>query len=117
VFKKILSLAIVMMLAASLATPGYCDTAIQKLGRGLSNALGAPYELFIQPCKQNSERGMTSAIVVGIPKGVAMTLVRELAGLYEIGTFLIPIPPCYKPIMKDEPQILIKCLKWDNCTK
>jgi putative exosortase-associated protein (TIGR04073 family) len=114
-FKRILSIALVLLLAASIVTPGYCDTAIQKLGRGMSNVLGAPYELFLQPSSVNKDCGMTRAIVVGVPKGVVMTLVRELAGLYEVGTFLIPIPRYYKPIMNDEPLFLIKCLKWDNC--
>ena len=110
--KRSLSLVMIILLAISLASAGYCDTAIQKLGRGMSNVLGAPYELFLQPCRTNESNGMVSAIVVGIPKGVAMTAIRLGVGAYEVVTFLIPVPRCYGPVLNDEPQILVPALDW-----
>jgi putative exosortase-associated protein (TIGR04073 family) len=112
--KRSVLLIVILLLAVSLTAPAYCDTAIQKLGRGMSNVLGAPYELFLQPCRTNEQKGMVSAIVVGIPKGIAMTAVRMGVGAYEVVTFLIPVPRCYGPVLRDEPQILVKDLDWKN---
>jgi putative exosortase-associated protein (TIGR04073 family) len=110
--KRSVVIAIVLLLAAGIVNSGYCDTAIQKLGRGLANVGGAPYELYLQPCRTNASNGLVSAVIVGIPKGVFMTALRMGVGVYEVGTFLIPIPRCYGPVLKDEPQILVKDLDW-----
>ena len=99
--KKICVMVIVSFFAASVAAPAYCDDALKKLGRGTANVLTAPLELLEQQQRANRDDGPFAGLTYGVFKGVCMTGVRALVGVYEIVTFPIPIPKNYKPILKN----------------
>ena len=110
--KTIISVLVVLSLVLSFAACGYCDTAIQKLGRGASNIMASPYEIYLQSSRINKTDGPVKAIALGVPQGIGMMLVRAVVGAYEVSTFLIPIPKAYGPVLKEEPEVMQDALKW-----
>ena len=109
--KRVLAIALIDLFAVSLAMPGYCDTPVKKLGRGLCNVATCPFELFIQPSKVSNSDGPMAGLTYGILKGVGMTILRGAVGAYETATFLIPLPSGYKPIMT-EPEFVFEDMSW-----
>jgi putative exosortase-associated protein (TIGR04073 family) len=110
--KTIISMLVVLSLVLSFAALGHCDTAIQKLGRGASNIMASPYEIYLQSSRMHKTEGPVKAIALGMPQGIAMMLVRAVVGVYEVSTFLIPIPKAYGPVLKEEPEVIQDALKW-----
>ena len=110
--KTIVSMLVVLSLVLSFAAWGCCDTAIQKLGRGASNIMASPYEIYLQSSRMHKTDGPVKAIALGVPQGIAMMLVRAVVGVYEVSTFLIPIPKAYGPVLKEEPEVIQDALKW-----
>lgn len=79
---------------------------LRKLGRGLSNVITFPIEIPNRISDVNNTDGPMAGITYGLVKGVVMSMFRALIGVYEIGTFLIPLPGGYRPIIKDPEFIL-----------
>ena len=77
------------------------NDAWKKLGRGACNMLTFPLELPSQVSKTNISDGPTAALTWGLLKGVGMTALRALVGVYETVTFPMPCPEGYKPILTD----------------
>ena len=99
--RKALSGLLISLLIISLAAPAYCDDPIKKLGRGICNVATCPLEVIEQMKRVNGTDGAFAAMTWGVLKGVAMTGLRAIVGVYEIATFPIPLPAQYKPILKD----------------
>jgi putative exosortase-associated protein (TIGR04073 family) len=78
----------------------YADKPLVKLGRGASNLLFAPVEMCTNLEKAVNKRGLPSGIGEGLTSGFIFSLIRFGAGIYDVVTFLIPIPEDYQPIMK-----------------
>ena len=83
---------------SSTSTP---DAVIQKLGRGMSNALTGIFEL-----PYNIEAGYrkdnpVGSVCVGLLKGTCLAVARTAVGIIEVGTFWLPVPANYGPIMYD----------------
>jgi putative exosortase-associated protein (TIGR04073 family) len=76
------------------------EDAFTKLGRGLSNIVTGPGELYIQPVLMATQYEPAQALFGGIGKGLAMLLVREAVGAYELVTFPIPFPKKYKAVLE-----------------
>lgn len=78
-------------------------TLWRKAGRGLSNILFSPLELFYQPVYM-AEKGnrLPIAVLGGLVKGIAMMGIRIAAGAYETATFPFPMPLNYKPVVYPE---------------
>ena len=109
--KKIFLTGLMFLFMVSFLTPAYCDDAIKKLGRGISNVITCPFELFAQPSDVNNSDGPVAAGTYGVLKGVAMTGVRGLVGVYEIATFLLPFPKGYRPILTN-PEFFFEDMNW-----
>ena len=62
----------------------------RKLGRGLSNLLFAPAEIFVTVTTVNTNEGNSTAAGYGVVRGVGRSAMRRLTGLVEILTFPIP---------------------------
>lgn len=99
---------LIVTFIVSLALPAYCDDTtkycgdgLKKLGRGVCNAVTFPLELVEQVKRTNNSDGPMAAVTYGVLKGVVMTGVRALVGVYEIMTFPIPFPKNYQPILTD----------------
>jgi putative exosortase-associated protein (TIGR04073 family) len=81
---------------------GMCNNdAWKKLGRGVCNMATFPLELPNQISKTNITDGPMAAFTWGLLKGVGMTTLRALVGVYETVTFPMPCPEGYKPILTD----------------
>ena len=85
---------------------------IRKLSRGISNAAFGALEVIMKMEDANFEEGGISAVTYGVLKGVSYCVAREVIGVVEIVTFLIPFPGAtddpresgwgYGPLMRPE---------------
>ena len=77
--------------------------AIEKLGRGLANALlgfaEIPLGVHQRYSKEDTGTSFFSGLAIGLFKGV----VRTGVGVYETVTFLLPYPEDFRPILPTLP--------------
>ena len=73
--------------------------AFDKLGRGLSNALGGWLEIPLNVGKRYSTSDTGASFFTGLAHGVFKGVVRTGVGLYETATFFLPYPENYAPIL------------------
>ena len=76
--------------------------AVEKLGRGLGNALTCWMELPLamkHRYNPNSPTTAAASMVTGFLWGLTGTVVRAVVGVYETGTFFIPIPERFAAIL------------------
>ena len=86
------------MVATVLFAPlvSHAGSAFTKLGRGAANVITSPVEIFYRT-------GKGDGVLVGLYKMGE----RAVVGLYEVITFLFPVPAGYEPIIKD-PEMFIQ---------
>jgi len=91
-------------LAAGGAPPqmSYARGATRKLGRGIANAATAPLEMIRTPYLVSQRDGGLAGITVGLVQGLWAVAVRELAGVVEVATFLVPLPKGFQPLLQPE---------------
>ena len=70
-----------------------------KLNRGVVNILTGWGEIPRQMIVSGQDRGWWAVLPVGIPAGAIMTVVRTGVGVFETGTFFIPINDSYGSII------------------
>jgi len=110
--KKILLVALtVVLLTGVIVTNAYCDDALKKLGRGICNCVTFPLEIFEQIKRTNASDGPMAGWTWGLLKGIGMTGVRAVVGVYEVVTFPLPLPKHYEPILKD-PEFFAEDMNW-----
>lgn len=109
--KRLIVLSLVILSVLMMTKTAYCDDALKKLGRGLSNCLTCPVEIFEQIKRVNNSDGPTAALTYGVLKGIGMTVVRAAVGVYETATFPVPLPREYKPILTD-PEFFFENTNW-----
>lgn len=109
--RKFIISGLIFLFVVGLAGSAYCDTALKKLGRGFCNVITSPLEIGEQTQRVNNSDGPMAAVTYGLLKGVIMTGVRAVVGVYEIATFPIPFPRQYKPILKD-PEFFLEDMVW-----
>lgn len=81
--------------------PVYAGSSpLGKLTRGLTNILTAVGEYPVNFEKQVKDKGPVTGSVGMFIYGTYYTVLRVVAGVYEVGTFLIPIPKDYEPVIK-----------------
>ena len=88
------------------------DNPARKLGRGICNVGLGPCEILMKGYDVNQEEGGFAAVTYGVFLGIGYCVAREVIGVTEIVTFLIPLPGCkedpredgwgYGPIMRPE---------------
>ena len=93
-------LTVLFLLTEPVYAEGTSNQMIQKLGRGLVNALTGWFELPMQIGSGMSESEGIQGFFLGLGKGVVWTVLREGAGVYETATFLLPFPNDYEPLMQ-----------------
>ena len=66
-----------------------------KLSRGITNTVFGWTEIFSTPAEwaKPVNRGIVSAVVIGIPYGIVRFVGRTVVGVYEIVTFYAPQGP------------------------
>lgn len=101
--KKSIWILVMVVSMLNLAVYGYCDDPARKLVRGIANIVLCPVEIPQTMIKYYNESfSYYDSVIIGVPKGIGMTIVRAGAGLYETLTFPFPIPENYKPVIEPE---------------
>lgn len=104
-------LLIVSMVVMSLASPlaaddvlphTYAQGATRKLGRGIANVVTGPLEMIRTPSLITQRDGGVAGVTVGLVQGVWASALRELAGVFEMATFFVPIPKGFQPLVRPE---------------
>jgi putative exosortase-associated protein (TIGR04073 family) len=72
---------------------------LDKLGRGVSNALFGWLEIPATMGQRFDERNTGGSLVAGFAYGIVRGLIRTGVGVYETVTFPMPIPEHYAPIL------------------
>ena len=98
---KKISVFILMVSIACLTTACYAGTPLEKLGRGVSNIVTSPFEIFYRIGKANDEKGPFAGFSWGLLDGLFRMGMRAVVGVYEVVTFPIPLPDGYNPIITD----------------
>ena len=102
---------IISLFVIAFAVPGYCDDPIRKLGRGICNVTTFPLEMVKQTSDIANSDGPMAGATYGVLRGIGMMGARIIVGVYEIATFLVPVPPEYKPILTD-PEFFLEEKNW-----
>jgi putative exosortase-associated protein (TIGR04073 family) len=83
----------------------YPEKALRKFGRGVANIVTSPVELINQPLNYLYRTGpsgvvsSTTALIVGIPVGVAWVVIRAAVGVFDVISF---VAPPFQSIIKPE---------------
>ena len=75
---------------------------IQKLGRGIANVATCPLELIRTPELVGRQQGYLAAMSVGLLEGAWRTILRGVAGVFDVVTFYAEIPKDFQPLVKPE---------------
>lgn len=73
--------------------------ALEKLGRGISNALGGWLEIPLNIHKRYAESDPAASLFTGALYGLVKGVVRTGVGVYETATFFLPYPEDFAPIL------------------
>lgn len=73
--------------------------SVDKLGRGLVNTIFGVVEIPKQSVKRAIDTKTSYGYASGFVLGIGYFILRELAGVYEIVTFPVPVPSGYAPII------------------
>ena len=74
---------------------------LDRLNSGFMNILSGPVELLNQPREEIKRTNPIRGLLPGMLKGVTWLTVREAVGVFEVGTFFIPLKPHLEPINTD----------------
>lgn len=77
--------------------PGWL--VFEKLGRGVGNFFFGWVEIPATIQRQYHEQDAPASFASGVLMGMAKAMGRTVVGMYETVTFLVPIPPAYKPVL------------------
>jgi len=99
--------SVALALVATLAAAPACaeedaEGALGKAGRGLAAVATGLLEVPGNVVASTRERGAAVGVPLGLAKGLGMTVVRELVGVYELVTAPVPAPDDYAPILQPE---------------
>ena len=103
----LMSVALVVVFAGSVragegATSNYVDGSLHKLGRGIANVATCVGEIPRVASLVGRKDGYVAAATVGLFEGFWRTILRAVAGVYEIATFPVEIPDGFEPLIKPE---------------
>jgi len=78
----------------------YAGDPIEKLGRGITNVATGWVEIPKEIGRNVEKSGDMAGLIVGSFKGIAKAIGRTVVGVYEVVTFLIPLPRRYEPVIE-----------------
>lgn len=67
---------------------------VEKLSRGIANAAFGVLEIPAKWYDVTTEKGGIAGLTYGTLKGVCYFIAREVVGVIDVATFLIPLPGC-----------------------
>lgn len=106
--KKTISVLMVLALAASFAQVGEARNAGDKLQTGVVNIFTSPYEILDSVQKDRTGKGFAAGKSHGLLEGLGRSFTKLIAGIIEVGTFPLPWPNEYKPILDDTEGFKVK---------
>ncbi len=80
----------------------FAGDAVRKLARGAANVSTGWLEIFKQIKNETEKNGDFAGFFLGPIKGMLKAIGRTAAGVYEVATFIIPIPSYYEPLVEPE---------------
>jgi len=96
-------LALLTLLALlTMRTPAGAQTAARKAGRGLAAITTAFLEIPGNMVAEQRAQGAATGLPLGFVKGLGMSVVRELVGVYEFVSAPFPAPAGYRPLIQPE---------------
>ncbi|HPN72506.1 MAG TPA: hypothetical protein PKZ41_00750 [Candidatus Omnitrophota bacterium] len=99
--KKLVVLAVVFsVMSGACAFAGSEPGPIEKLNTGLWNILSSPGEMLYSVKENRTGTGLLAGTSHGFLEGVSRFIVKGATGIVEVGTFLIPWPNGYRPILE-----------------
>jgi len=93
--------------------PRAASGPIEKLARGVTNALSGLLEIPWGVQSHYNRRSTAPSVFLGAVTGVAKAALRTGVGVYETATFFLPFPPGYAPIL-DPPAYFDKTHRHDT---
>lgn len=96
--------SIVMLLAAPIQAAEIEPegTALRKLQRGFLNMVLSPFELSHELHQEKREDIFPPSWFRGVGRGMLFMAGRATVGLVEVGTFFLPVPENYEPMIYPE---------------
>lgn len=73
---------------------------IEKLSTGLWNVLSSPGEMLYSVTENRTGTGLLAGTSHGLLEGLSRFVVKGVTGIVEVGTFLLPWPNGYDPILE-----------------
>lgn len=98
----VLAAFILLMSTACFAQGDVIEKMGRKLGRGIVNMATGWVEIPKNIYDVSVESNPFTGITYGTLKGAGLTVVRTGAGVYDVATFLFPIPHDYLPVLEPE---------------
>jgi putative exosortase-associated protein (TIGR04073 family) len=74
---------------------------IDKLGTGLVNIVTSPGEILDSVMDNRTGSGMAAGLSHGLLEGITRFVIKGVAGIVEVGTFPLPWPNGYRPILSE----------------
>jgi len=105
--KKAVCFLVIVVMATSFVQVACADGPVKKLGRGMANVVGSPFEITKGMGDAGAEGGPLAGMTCGLIKGSVNFVKRAAVGVYEIGTFPVPLPDKYEPIL-DDPEFFLE---------
>lgn len=103
---KAVTICVVAFMILNIASASYAQDMSKKLYRGVINIVTGWIELPKNVYDVAIENDFASSVILGIPKGCYMAILRTGAGVYDTLTFPFSIPKGYGPLL--EPEFVFK---------
>lgn len=97
--KKAISVFVILVLAVSFTQASYARNAGDKLQTGVINIVTSPYEILDSVMQDRTGKGFAAGKSHGLLEGMGRAFSKLVAGIIEVGTFPLPWPNDYKPIL------------------
>ena len=100
--RRLTRLVLVFFIIVAISSMCYAQGPARKLGRGVANIVTGWVEIPKTIYVTCADKDVLTGLTIGPVQGIWMFLVRTSAGVYEFGTFPVPIPEDYDPILRPE---------------
>lgn len=98
--KLIIAIFIVLLMFNSCVFAASGPGPVEKLNSGLWNILSSPGEILYSVTEKRTGTGILAGTSHGLLEGLSRFIVKGATGIVEVGTFLVPWPNGYQPILE-----------------
>ena|SRR3989338_1863127 len=79
----------------------FYSAPLERFNSGFVNIVTGPFELVYQLKEEINRTNLIRGLIPGLFRGVTWFVVREVVGVFEVGTFFIPWKPHLEPFDTD----------------